>query len=102
MQIVRGRPTTATSAQNEERARELILQNRRMTVDQIEKPNISIRPAYSVVHDNLQFLKVCATWVPKELTDEHKSMHLDIGSRHLARYREGDNFLQRIVTGDET
>jgi histone-lysine N-methyltransferase SETMAR len=30
-------------------------------------------------------------------------MRLDICSRHLVRYREeGDNFLQRIVTGDET
>jgi hypothetical protein len=30
-------------------------------------------------------------------------MRLDICYRHLVRYREeGDNFLQRIVTGDET
>jgi hypothetical protein len=30
-------------------------------------------------------------------------MRLDICSRHLVRYREeGDNFLQRIVTGEET
>jgi hypothetical protein len=29
-------------------------------------------------------------------------MRLDICSRHLAHYREDDNFRQRIVTGDET
>jgi len=41
--------------------------------------------------------------VPKELTEEHKRKRLDICSRHLARYHEeGDNFLQQIVTGDET
>ena len=34
---------------------------------------------------------------------EHKRKHLDICSRHLARYREkGDNFPQQIVTVDET
>jgi hypothetical protein len=48
--------------------------------------NISIESAYSVVHDNLQFHNVCVTWVPKELTNEHKRMHLDICSRHLARF----------------
>jgi len=49
------------------------------------------------------FSKVCARWVPKELTEEHNRKRLDICSRHLARYREErDNFLQQIVTGDET
>jgi hypothetical protein len=98
-----GHRTTATTAQNEERARELILQNRRVTVNKIAKQlNMSIGSAYSVVHDNLQFHKVCARWVPKELTDGHKHMRLEICSRHLVRYRkEGDNFLQWIITGEE-
>jgi hypothetical protein len=62
-----GHPTTST--ENEERARELILQNGRMMVDEIAKQlNISFVSAYSVVYDNLQFHKVCARWVPKELT----------------------------------
>jgi hypothetical protein len=44
-----GCPTTTT--QNEERARELILQNRGVTVDKIAKQlNISIGSAYYVVH----------------------------------------------------
>jgi hypothetical protein len=56
-----GHPTTATTAQNEERARELNLQDRRATVDKIAKQlNISIGSAYSVVHDNRQFHEVCA------------------------------------------
>jgi hypothetical protein len=50
--------------------------------------------------DNLQFHKV---GVPKELTDEHTHMCLDICLRHLAHCQEeGDNFLQWIVTGDKT
>jgi hypothetical protein len=52
--------------------------------------------------NNLQFHKVYARWLHKELTDEHERMRLDICSRHLARYREeGDNFLQRIIAGNE-
>jgi hypothetical protein len=75
-----------------------------VTVNEIAKQlNISIGSAYSVVHVNLQFHKVRARWVPKELADEHKHMCLDICSRHMVRYhKEGDNFLQQIITGDET
>ena len=41
--------------------------------------------------------------MPKELTEEHKRKCLDVCSRHLAHYREeGNNFLQQIVTSDET
>jgi histone-lysine N-methyltransferase SETMAR len=37
------------------------------------------------------------------MMDEPKRMCLDICFRHLVSYREeGDNFVQRIVTGDET
>jgi hypothetical protein len=99
-----GCPATATIAQNEERSRVLFLQNRRVMVNEIAKQlNISIQSAYSVVHDNLQFREVCARWVRKELMDEHKHMHLHVCSCHWACYcKEGDNFLKRIITGDET
>jgi hypothetical protein len=75
-----------------------------VTVDKTAKQlNSSIASAYSVMPDNLQFHKVCARGVPKELTDEHKHMCLNICSRHSAHcHEEGDNFLQWIVTGDET
>jgi len=64
---------------------------------------VNVGSAYSLIHDSLKFSKVCARWVPKELTEEHKRKRLDVCSQHFARYREeGDNFLQQIVTGDET
>jgi histone-lysine N-methyltransferase SETMAR len=57
---------------------------------------------YSLVHDNLGFHKVSAKWVPRHLTEEHKLNRLDICSRLLEGCsREGDNFLNRIITGDE-
>ena len=64
---------------------------------------MSVGSAYSLIHDSLKFCKVCARWVPKELTEERKCKRLDVYSRHLACYREeGDNFLQQIVSGGET
>ena len=51
----------------------------------------------------LGFRKVCARWVPKQLTDVHKTNRLNTCRRHLERYEnEGNNFIERIVTGDET
>ena len=99
-----GRPATATTTRNEERTLELIHENRRITVEEVAgRLNVSVGSAYSLIHDSLKFSKVCARWVPKELTQECKHKRLDVCSRHLARYREeGDNFLQQIVTGDET
>ncbi|PNF15535.1 hypothetical protein B7P43_G16529, partial [Cryptotermes secundus] len=47
--------------------------------------------------------KVCARWVPKQLTVLHKQTRLDICQQHLDRYgNERDVFLDRIITGDET
>ena len=97
-------PATATTTRNEERTLELIRENRRITVEEVAgRLNVSVGSAYSLIHGSLKFSKVCARWVPKELTEECKRKHLDICFRHLACYREeGDNFLQQIVTGDET
>jgi len=99
-----GRPATATTTKNEERTLELIRENRRITVEEVAgRLNVSVGSAYSLIHDSLKFSKLCAMWVPKELTEERKRKRLDVCSQHLARYREeGDNFLQQIVTGDET
>jgi hypothetical protein len=46
---------------------------------------------------------VCARWVPRSLTEEHKEQREIICSEFLARYEaEGDDFLTTIVMGDET
>ena len=55
------------------------------------------------MHAILGFHKVAARWVPRHLTEQQKRNHQHIYSSLLERYnREGDNFLNRIITGDET
>ncbi|XP_049528818.1 uncharacterized protein LOC125947660 [Dermacentor silvarum] len=46
--------------------------------------------------------RVCAQWVPKQLTDQHKELRMGLALRHLFRYHEDPAFLERIVTGDES
>jgi hypothetical protein len=99
-----GRPSTSTAGEKREEVRAIILHDRRVTIDEIASQlGISQVSACSLVHDNLGFHKVSARWVPKHLTEEHKRNLLDICCRLLERYsREGDNFWDRIITGDET
>jgi hypothetical protein len=63
---------------------------------------ISHFSADHVVHDVLQCHKVCARWVPKQLTSELKEQHKNACKEHLGRCQaEGDVCLQCVVTGDE-
>jgi len=50
-----------------------------------------------------KFRKLCTRWVPKMLTEEHKLIRQTKALDFLTRYsEEGDTFLSRVVTGDET
>jgi hypothetical protein len=45
----------------------------------------------------------CARWVPRCLTEEHKNRRFEIALSQLQRFKEeGNEFLESIVTGDET
>jgi histone-lysine N-methyltransferase SETMAR len=98
------RASTSTTGEKQEEATAIILADRRVRIEEIASQlGISQGSAYSSAHDNLGLHKVCARWVPRLLTEEHKRNRLDICCRLLERHsREGDNFWNRIITGDET
>ncbi|GFX43885.1 uncharacterized protein TNCV_4111641 [Trichonephila clavipes] len=58
---------------------------------------------HEIVTKHSLFKKLCARWVLKNLTPEHKIQRLGEALTFLQRYHDdGDEFLHRIVTGDET
>jgi len=63
---------------------------------------MSYGSAYSIVHDDLGYRKVCSRWVPRQLSDDHKRTRQTIFQHLERRVREGDAFLHRIMTGDES
>lgn len=99
-----GRPSTATTDDNNDHVRDMVLLDRWMTIDEVgNHAQISHGSAYEIIHNRLGFHKVCARWVPKQLTMMHKQMHLDICLQNLDHYyKEGDAFLDRIITGNKT
>ena len=51
----------------------------------------------------LGFRKVCARWVPRMLSDEMKAERVRISRELLEGFEnEGEDFLKKIITGDET
>ena len=58
---------------------------------------------YNIAHNDLGYKKVCIRLVPRQLSDDHKRARQSICQEHLDRHaREGDGFLHRNVTGDES
>ena len=99
-----GRPVDVSTPKAVQAVEDLIKSDRRVTLDEIAtKLDISHSTVYAIVREKLHFSKVSCRWVPKMLTDDHKMQRLMASRASLRRYRkEGDAFLSRIVTTDET
>jgi hypothetical protein len=82
----------------------IVKENCRITVHEIAaRLDMSHGSAHHVVHDVLQFHKLSARWVPRQLTAELKERRVDACQELLKCFEaEGNGFLGRIVTGDET
>ncbi|GFT77149.1 histone-lysine N-methyltransferase SETMAR [Trichonephila clavipes] len=84
---------------------EKIKENRKFTISALamEFLQISRSLMHEIVTDKLKFHKLCARWVPKILTDSHKTKRMGCALEFLTRYHEGGvDFLSQIITGDET
>ena len=109
-----GRPSEVSTLEKQQAVKDLILAERRITVEEIaqqldtstgtaQQLDISTGTAHHIIHEVLKFSKVSCRWVSKILTPEHKQNRLDISRKLLDRFhKEGETFLQRIITCDET
>jgi hypothetical protein len=81
-----------------QRVEELIRTDSRIRIDIVATAH---GLAYSIMHDRLKFRKVCAWWVPRELKDRQKMTRKACPWNILRNADEGEDMLNRIVTGDE-
>jgi hypothetical protein len=64
---------------------------------------ISVGSAHNIIREELHYRKIRARWIPRCLTPEIKERRRDVCSVLLAWYeKEGETFLKRIITGDES
>lgn len=99
-----GRPSTSVNEDKKVRVDELVRNNRRITVSEIEVEVGVSHGSAVLILSQLGYSKVCARWVPHLLSEEQRQNRVSICLQWQSRMRrEGaDNFLKRVVTCDET
>lgn len=99
-----GRPSH--SDETVRKVEELVLADRRLTLNELAEKlqEVCSRDSiHSILVNTLQYRKLSARWVPKMLTPEHKMKRVQCAQDFLASFEEeGKEFLDSIVTGDET
>lgn len=99
-----GRPAEAVTKENIERVRQIVENDRRVTVRYIEEElDIGHSSVHKILTEHLNKRRVCARWVPRLLTEEQKQRRVEVCQAWLREYeRKGDDFLSVIITEDET
>ena len=99
-----GRPVSQSTAENVDKVHQLVLENRKISIECIvQETGLSTGTVHTILHEHLSMSKVCARWVPKMLTPDMKATRVNRSSVLLSRYNVNpENFLSRVVTGDET
>ena len=97
-----GRPST--SADLVPAVEETVRANRLALLKELaEQFNLSHGTVWDFVHERLGYRKACSGWVPRQLTEDHKKTRMGASLTHLLRFNDhGEDFLEQIVTGDET
>jgi transposase len=98
-----GRPSTSCDDAHVEQVREIVRSNSRLTVQEIAKEcNISVGSCHDSLATKLEMHRVVSKFVPRLLTQDQRDSRVAICQDLLDRASEDENFLKRIITGDET
>ena len=96
-QIHDDKPSGRSSTCNETvKVEETMRKDERVSLDDlcVSNPEVSRTTIYRIFKDKLQYREVCATWVPRMLTEDHKRQRVDSAHEFLLRYAdEKDNIL---------
>jgi hypothetical protein len=94
-----GHPVQIATEATVQQVEELIQADKRVTT----VLGCSHSSAYSIMHDRLKFWKVCPWLVPRDLKDQEKMNLIGLSLQHLLWYAdEGEDMLNRIITGNES
>ncbi|UYV64613.1 hypothetical protein LAZ67_3001318 [Cordylochernes scorpioides] len=102
------RPVTATDNAAVAAVRNVVEADHHVTIDEIMirlPPGIEIGRSLigTIMSDVLNFRKVCARWVPRLLSKNHKQQWMEAARAFLEMHRrDGDQLFSHIVTGDES
>lgn len=96
-----GRPRVVVVPEIVDAVHKLIPENHRISAKAIADI-MGISGERVIIHEHLDMKKLSAKWVPKCLTTDQKSMRGKTSRSICQRFRTAKNFLDRLVTMDET
>ncbi|XP_011054411.1 PREDICTED: uncharacterized protein LOC105146071 [Acromyrmex echinatior] len=95
-----GRPSTSKTDENINKVREMLANNRKLTIRELaEDLNIAYGSVQDIVVNDLGLRRVAAKLVPKELNFMQKRDRVDIAKYMISKTESDPTF---IITGDET
>lgn len=99
-----GRPNEVVTPENIKKIHKIIMNDRKLKLSEIaDTLKISKERVHHIIHEYLDMRKLCAKWVPRELTIDQKQQRVDDSEECLAMLnRNKSEFLRRYVTMDET
>ncbi|GFT62250.1 mariner Mos1 transposase [Nephila pilipes] len=82
-----GMTSTATNSEIAARVNECILENGRITIDEISNElDISHGSVHKIIADHLQFHELFSQWELRLMTEKHKGKHFESTFEFLQRY----------------
>lgn len=99
-----GRPVTRTTSADVIAVKAALDSDRRRTLSELcEMLDMTYGTVRRIITEELKMSRVCARWVPRLLKEHEMERRVEDSRRFLARFdSEGDRFLEKIVTTDET
>jgi len=98
-----GRPSSSTGDDHIEKVRSLICENRRLTSREVSKEvGICKSSCHTILTEKLKMHRVAAKFMPRLLTEEQKQNRVSVSQELLDRSNTDENFLENVVTGEET
>jgi [histone H3]-lysine36 N-dimethyltransferase SETMAR len=91
-----GRPIVATCPKMINAIRDMVMDDRRMTLNQIsETMEISTERVFHILKEDLGFRKLCARWVPHSLNFDQKELRSKLCTQHLALFQHNKTDFKR-------
>jgi hypothetical protein len=99
-----GRPREVVTAENVERVRQLIKDQRNITYEEIEETlGIGAAAVKTILHEHLRVRKIASRWVPHLLSEDQKQARVDWCHFMLKKFDGGrSKSVWNIFTGDES
>ena len=90
-----GRTSIISSSGNKERVDAMIKEDRRIKMRDIAKAlDMSIGIVHHIIYYLLEYRKVSARWVPRQLTPDHFKQRMGASLQYLPQFhRDGNSFL---------